>query len=62
MKEVKKEQKEMKKTQENILKELRINNLKLAKVTENLTESMSENKEEHKEFYSRIETLEKKAV
>ena len=62
MRVVKKEQKEMKKTQEDILKEIRINNLKLAKVTENLTESMLKNREEHKEFYSRIEALEKKAV
>ena len=56
------EQKEMKKTQEDMLEELRLSNLRLAKVTEKLTNTVEENNKEHKEFDSRIIELEIKAV
>ena len=61
-KEMKKVQDEIKKTQEDMLEELRLSNLRLAKVTENLTNTVEENNKEHKEFDSRITELERKAV
>ena len=69
MKAVKKEQKEMKavqqkicKAQEDILEEIRIGNLRLAKVVENVTCSVIKNNKEHKSFDSRITEIEKKVI
>ena len=58
-KQMKKVQEEMKKTQEDILEELRVNNLKLAKVAERLETSIAENKREHQDFENRIIALER---